>query len=64
MAINVTTNLAMPQREPHFTKTELLSATNLNGRQRDMLMVALEDGRTYTTAEAKAAVEALKGGLF
>ncbi|KRM54621.1 hypothetical protein [Lacticaseibacillus sharpeae] len=52
------------KKAPQFTKTELLSATSLSGAQRDQLMVALDKHKMYTLDEAKAAVQALKGGLF
>jgi hypothetical protein len=50
--------------EARFTKAELLSATDLTGKRRDILDAALDDDKTYSVAEAKAAIDAFKGGLF
>lgn len=44
-------NQATKQAQPGFTKEQLLSSEKYAGR-RDALTAILEDGKTYTTAEA------------
>ncbi|WP_127849721.1 hypothetical protein [Lacticaseibacillus hulanensis] len=54
----------MPKLEPRYSKAELLGASNLTGRERDVLAAALRSDKTYTTDEAKLAIQKFKGGMF
>ncbi|WP_407893519.1 hypothetical protein [Lacticaseibacillus sp. N501-2] len=56
--------MATKSKAPQWTKVELLSAVNLTGAERDVMMVALNDGKLYTIDEAKAAIKKTKGGLY
>lgn len=42
---------------PAFTKEQFLRSRQRAGRERDILAAVLEDGKTYTLAEAERAIQ-------
>ncbi|RJX40872.1 hypothetical protein D3P09_02280 [Paenibacillus pinisoli] len=41
---------------PRFTRDQFLQSRQRTGREKDVLAVVLESGKTYTIAEANAAI--------
>lgn len=51
-------SLPVTPPEPAYTKTQFLAARKYTPAQRDIFAAVLEDGKTYTDAEADKALQA------
>ncbi|HZG16965.1 MAG TPA: hypothetical protein VE710_18395 [Candidatus Bathyarchaeia archaeon] len=45
------------QKEPTFTKAQFLSSKQFTPMEKDFLRTVLEDGKTYTLAQARKELE-------
>ncbi|WP_289932633.1 hypothetical protein [Lactobacillus delbrueckii] len=52
-----------PDEEPTYAKHGLTSSDLFNRTERDILEIALEDGKTYTVDQAKAEIKKFKEGM-
>jgi hypothetical protein len=52
------TERAPQSKVPTFTKEQFLASRQRPGHERDILAAVLEDGKTYTLAEAEKALQA------
>lgn len=52
-----------PANEPTYAKSGLTGSDLFNRTERDILEIALEDGKTYTVDQAKAEIKKFKEGM-
>lgn len=52
-----------PAKEPTYAKSGLTGSGLFNRTERDILEIVLEEGKTYTVAQAKAEIKKFKEGL-
>lgn len=52
-----------PAEEPKYAKSGLTGSDLFNRTERDILEIALEEGKTYTVDQAKAEIKKFKEGM-
>lgn len=52
-----------PAKEPTYAKSGLTGSGLFDRTERDILEIALEDGKAYTVAQAKAEIKKFKEGM-
>lgn len=52
-----------PAKEPTYAKSGLTGSDLFDRTERDILEIALEEGKAYTVAQAKAEIKKFKEGL-
>lgn len=52
-----------PAEEPKYAKSGLTGSDLFNRTERDILEIALEEGKTYTVDQAKAEIQKFKEGM-
>lgn len=53
----------MPTKVSKFSKASLVASKGFKPIERDILAIKLEDGKTYSKAEAERIIKQTKGGL-
>lgn len=52
-----------PAKEPTYAKSGLTGSSLFDRTERDILEIALEEGKTYTVDQAKAEIKKFKEGM-